>query len=475
MRPRSVAEVAAAVGGDVRNRRDDRAAAAEGVAIDSRSVRPRDLFAALRGERVDGHAFVAAAFERGAAAALVEKGRADAALPGTLVEVEDSRRALLDLARDERSRTTAAVVGITGSTGKTCTKDFTAAVLRERFRTVASTGSFNNEVGLPLTILAGDAGTEAFVCEMGSRGPGHIRLLCEVARPTVGIVTNVGVAHMELFGSPQVLRDAKAELPEAIPTGGVAVLNADDAVVRSYAARTAARVVTYGTREAQVAAREIDVDRESGRAAFRLELASGETARVRLSVPGEHMVPNALAAAATGWSLGVPVEAIAEALASAPVSAGRMAVAEAPGGFRVLDDSYNANPTSMAAALRAARWMAGNDRCVAVLGHMAELGPIEAEEHARIGELAARLGIDELVVVSRAAEGIAIAAEREGVEPSRVRRVAGADEAIEAVRRLVGPGDLVLVKASRAAGLERVAAALREGAAAALPRSEAPA
>jgi UDP-N-acetylmuramoyl-tripeptide--D-alanyl-D-alanine ligase len=456
-----MADLATAVDGTVRG---DGAAVVSGVVVDSRRIRPGDLFVALAGDRTDGHEFVAAALGSGAAGAVVSEewlvsraGRVE----GALVGVADTRRALLDLAADERARDSATVIGITGSTGKTCTKDFTAAVLGQRFRTVASAGSFNNEVGLPLTILSASEDTEVLVCEMGSRGPGHIKLLCDVARPDLGIVTNVGVAHMELFGSPEVLRDAKAELPEALPSGGIAVLNADDAVVRGYAARTAARVVFYGLAEdAGVRAAGVELSRDTGAAAFELRTPSG-TAAVELAVPGEHLVPDALGAAAAGWALGVPVRDIAGALTAARVSAGRMDVFVASGGFRVIDDSYNANPTSMAAALRSARWMAGDGRCIAVLGHMAELGPIEDEEHERIGELCAHLGVDGLVVVGPEGRRIAAGAEREGIEPDRVVTCRDAEEAVRAVASLAGLGDLVLVKASRAAGLDRVTDLLR--------------
>jgi UDP-N-acetylmuramoyl-tripeptide--D-alanyl-D-alanine ligase len=332
--------------------------------------------------------------------------------------------------------------------------------LSRRFRVVASAASFNNEVGLPLTVLRAGPATEALVCEMGSRGPGHIRLLCSVARPHVGVVTNVGVAHMELFGSPEVLRDAKAELPESLPADGVAVLNGDDPVVRTFASRTpAGRVVLFGLSQgADVSAGAVDVDRRTGRARFDL-IAPDGAAAVRLPVPGEHMVANALAAASVGWALGVPVDICAEGLSTAVVSGGRMEVVEAEG-LRILNDAYNANPTSMGAALKAARWMAGRGRCIAVLGYMAELGPIADAEHERIGELVARLGIDLLIVVGDQARRIAAGAQREGVEPDRIVLCDDIAEAAEAVRSVARPGDLVLVKASRVVRLERVVAAL---------------
>jgi UDP-N-acetylmuramoyl-tripeptide--D-alanyl-D-alanine ligase len=464
MRPRTLPGIAAAVGGTLRGGDAGANAVVRGVTTDSRKVAPGDLFVALAGERSDGHSFVSSALAAGAAAVLVSRGHR-VAEGGPLIEVADPGAALLDLARDERSSLRALVVGITGSTGKTCTKDFVAAVLGRRLRVVASPASFNTEVGLPLTILSASEDTEALVCEMGARGPGHIRLLCEVARPHVGVVTNVGVAHMELFGSPDVLRDAKAELPEALPPEGAAILNADDPVVRSYATRTRAQVVTYGVAdaEAQVRATDLSMDRATGRAAFRIVTPAGSVA-VSLPVPGQHMVPDALAAAAVGWFAGLAPEEIGRGLAGAEISAGRMEVFETPDGVRVVDDSYNANPVSMAAGLKAARWMAGDGRCIAVLGHMAELGPISAEEHERAGGLVARLGIQELITVGDDARLIAVGAEREGVEPERIHRSADADEALTWLRRLARPGDLVLIKASRIERLERVAAALRAGA-----------
>jgi UDP-N-acetylmuramoyl-tripeptide--D-alanyl-D-alanine ligase len=466
---RSVEQIAAAVRGTLRGAEPSTSVIARGVAIDSRRVRPGDLFVALAGERVDGRGFVADAIEHGAVAAMVAGVPATAdpqAQSGAvMIEVDDPQRALMDLARTERSSLEgqlAVVVGITGSTGKTCTKDFTAAVLGAEMPVVASEASFNNEVGLPLTILQADDRTRALVCEMGARGTGHLRLLCEVARPSLGVVTNVGVAHLEMFGSVEALREAKAELIEALPASGTAVLNADDPVVRGYSERTAARSVLYGTaREAAVRAEELSIDPGAGTASFKLVTPAG-SAPVTLPVPGEHMVANALAAAAVGWAGGMAPAATAQALHHAVLSGGRMEVRQGPGGLRVINDAYNANPTSMAAALRAARSMAGTGRCIAVLGPMAELGPIAAEEHERVGELLARLRVDVLVTVGVDARAIAFSAEREGVEAESIVRCDDVVQAVEAVRALAGPGDLVLVKASRVARLERVAEALAD-------------
>jgi UDP-N-acetylmuramoyl-tripeptide--D-alanyl-D-alanine ligase len=453
----TLAEIAAAVDGRARG---DGSRRVERVVVDSRDVRPGDLFVALPGEHADGSRFVSEALRDGASGAMVRTGSGPDDT-GAVIEVADPGRALMALAGHHRAALTARVAGITGSTGKTCTKDFAAAVLRQRFDVVASPASFNNEIGLPLTLLAATAATGVVVCEMGSRGPGHIRLLCDIARPEIGVVTNVGVAHMGLFGTPQALRDAKAELPEALPAGGTAVLNGDDPVVRSYAQHTPAAVVMFGqSSDAQVRAEGVELDPASGRARFELWTPDG-SARVVLSVAGAHMVSNALAAAATGWALGLTAPECAEGLRTAEVAGGRMEVVDTPAGIRVIDDAYNANPASMAAALRAARSMAGQGRTIAVLGHMAELGSISPGEHERIGELLARLGIDELVVVGDEARMIAVGAEREGVEPHHIHRVAGAEEAAEVVRMIAAPGDLVLVKASRVERLERVVNALR--------------
>ncbi|MDP8956321.1 MAG: UDP-N-acetylmuramoyl-tripeptide--D-alanyl-D-alanine ligase [Actinomycetota bacterium] len=458
MKARTLAEVAAVTGGTVSA--DAAGREFNSVSIDSRTTRPGDLFVAVVGERSDGHRFVRAAMDAGAAGAMVQRGAPLDDRHG-VVEVEDTRAALLDLARAARSALSATVVGITGSTGKTCTKDFAAAVLRERFNVVASPASFNNEVGLPLTILMAAGDTEVIVCEMGSRGPGHIRLLCDVAQPHIGVVTNVGVAHMELFGSPEVLRAAKRELPESLPQDGVAVLNADDPVVKGYAEHTEGKPLFFGRSiDADVRAKRISVSRQNGRATFDLVTPSG-AASVMLPVPGEHMVSNALAAAAVGTALGLTAEESAVRLESAEVSGGRMEVFKNADDVTVVDDSYNANPTSMAAALKAARWMAGAGRCIAVLGTMAELGAISAEEHRRIGELLVRVGIDVLITVGEEARVIAAGAEREGLERHHIHVCDRVDEAGALVRSLAGPGDLVLVKASRAVGLDRLAHALR--------------
>jgi UDP-N-acetylmuramoyl-tripeptide--D-alanyl-D-alanine ligase len=452
VKPRSLSSVATVTGG----RLAGPDVSVTGVAVDSREIGGGELFVAIAGERADGHDFVSAAFEQGAAAAMVSRDVA----AGPSVVVEDPSRALLELTADERRGMTAVVVGITGSTGKTSVKDFTAAVLSTRYRVAASPRSFNTEIGVPMTLLNAAPEVEAIVVEMGSRGPGHIARLCQVARPVIGAVTNVGPAHMEMFRSMEAVADAKAELVEALPEDGVAVLNADDPVVTGFDRRTPARTLRFGTvAGSDVRGEDLSLDR-AGRASFTLCTAAASE-RVELAVPGEHMAWNALAAAAVGVAVGLTAGECAAGLKEARVSAWRMEVFEGRDGVTVVNDAYNANPTSMAAALKAARWIAADHRCIAVLGAMAELGEISAVEHERAGELVARLGIEPLIVVGPDARLIGVGAVREGVEPDRVIHCRTVEEAIESVRNEARPGDVILVKGSRVAGLERVAEALR--------------
>ncbi len=453
MIPRYLSELASAIGG----RLHGQDVLVRSVVADSRRAVAGSLFVALPGERVDGHAFVEDAVRRGAVAALVR--RPVEGVP--CVVVPDTGAALLELARDERRRRPATrVVGITGANGKTSTKDMTAAVLATRLRVHASPASFNTEVGLPVTILGAAPDAEVIVAEMGARHVGDVALLCEVARPRIVVVTNVGVAHLEVFGSWEAIVEASAEPVEALGPEGLAVLNADDEVVRSYAERTPARVLWFGrSPEADVRAEDVWLD-EEGRARFTL-VAGGDGEPVELAVPGEHMVGNALAAAAVGLALGITPAESAAALKGARISAWRMETFTTAQGVRVVNDAYNANPESMAAALKAARWMARRGRLVAVLGHMAELGPISLEEHERLGELVVRIGVDRLVTVGEPARAIHRAALREGMEPDAAVAVDGPEEAVEALRGWLRAGDVVLVKGSRVVGLEAVAEALR--------------
>ncbi len=455
MRPRSLGDAASAVGGVIAGGADP-SAVVSSVSTDSRDVAPGALFVAIRGERADGHEFVERAVASGAVAAVVARP-----VDAPHVEVDDTVLALLALARDERERTAdVRVLGVTGANGKTSTKDLAAAVLSSRFRTHASPASFNNEIGLPMTLLGATPDTEAIVAEMGARRVGDVALLCDVARPNAVVVTNVGVAHMGIFGSWERIVASAAEPLEALEPSGVAVVNADDPAVRDLVPRTRASVIAFGIdAAADVRAERVELD-AAGRASFELA-TDDERESVSLAVPGEHMVSNALAAAACGVAFGVSIAEAAAALKGARIARWRMEMFTTADGVVVVNDAYNANPESMAAGLKTARWIAREGRLGAVLGHMAELGAIADEEHDRLGELVVRVGVDRLVTVGAQAERIARAAVREGLLPEDAVSVSSAAEAADAVRAWARPGDVVMVKGSRVAALERVAEALR--------------
>jgi UDP-N-acetylmuramoyl-tripeptide--D-alanyl-D-alanine ligase len=429
------------------------------VTLDSRAVAPGDLFVAVVGERVDGHDFLGAAAAAGAVAALGT--RADDALP--TVVVDDPVLALGRLATGVHARLTAGglrTLGITGSSGKTSTKDLLGQVLATAGPTVSPPGSYNNDIGLPLTVLDADEETRFLVLEMGSRGPGHIARLCRIARPQIGVVLNVGSAHLGEFGSPEGTARAKGELVEALPEDGTAVLNADDPRVLGMASRTRARVLTTGRGpDAGVRATRGAVD-EQGRAIFDLQVGE-ETHPVHLQVVGEHQVANALSAAGAALAAGMSPADVAAALSAATArSRWRMEVDRRADGVTVVNDAYNANPESMRAALAALTGLPA-DRRIAVLGAMGELGADAPAEHERLGRDAAAAGIDLIVAVGPdavgIAEGAAAAGRRTGEESVHVPDRAAARELLSEVLR---PGDVVLLKASRAYGLELLAADL---------------
>ena len=455
MIPVTLKEIAEVTGGRLVEADPD--AVVHGVQVDSRKVAAGELFVALPGSRTDGSLFAAAAAEAGAAATLAQEGTVFA---GPRVEVPDPLAALAALGTAVRDRSAAAVVAVTGSNGKTTTKDLLAATLGTRLRTVANQASFNNEVGLPLTLTRIEPDTEAVVVEMGARGPGHIAALASLARPGVGVVLNVGESHLGMFGSREAIAEAKGELVEALPAEGTAVLNADDPQVVAMAERTVARVVAFGRGpSADVRAERVELDAD-GRARFLLHTPAG-TAPATLPAPGEHLVGCALAAAAAAHVLGVGPADVAAGLAAARLSPGRMQVRRRPDGLTVVNDAYNANPSSMAAALKTLAAL-GRDggRTVAVLGEMAELGPTATVEHDRIGRLATRLGIDRLIGVGESGRVMVNAARMEGMWPEEAEAVADPDAALARLTPVLGPADVVLVKASRVVALDRVADAL---------------
>ena len=452
MIPLTLAEVADAVGGELHDVPDPKVPVTGDVELDSRRIRPGGLFVALAGERVDGHEHAAGAVGAGAVGVLAARpvGVPAVVVPDVPAALAELARAVLDRLPD------ITVVGLTGSSGKTSTKDLLAQLLAELGPTVAPPGSFNNELGHPYTVLRSTVDTRYLVLEKSARGIGHVAWLTRIARPRIGVVLNVGTAHLGEFGSRQNIALAKGELVEALPADGVAVLNADDPLVLAMADRTAARVVTVGLADsADVRAADVTLD-ERGTPSYELVTATGSVP-VTLAVHGEHQVGNSLAAAAVALELGMPLPAVADALGRArALSRWRMEVTERPDGVLVVNDAYNANPESMAAALRALTTMARGRRSWAVLGEMAELGASAADEHRRVGELTAELGVDRVVVVGPDAQRL-YAAAREGAV-----HVDDADAAIALLRAQLRPEDVVLVKASRSAGLERVALALAE-------------
>ncbi|MDQ4149453.1 MAG: UDP-N-acetylmuramoyl-tripeptide--D-alanyl-D-alanine ligase, partial [Actinomycetota bacterium] len=406
-----------------------------GAAIDSREVKPGDAFFALEGEWRDGHDFVGDSFRRGAAAAVVRREIPGAG--GPQIVLPDPAEGLRVLAGWVRDVLDPVVVGITGSTGKTSVKDLLFSILSRRAPTVASPRSFNNDLGVPLTLLSSKTETRFVICEMGSRGRGHIKLLCDLARPQVGIVTNVGVAHFEQFGSQDAIAAAKAELVQSLPEGGAAVLNADDPLVMGMGSATHAEVFTFGrSPDAWVRAESVSTDR-IGRPTMRM-VRGREGVWVTLLASGAHQVSNALAASAAALALGLSVEDCREGLESAAISPWRMEV-RTKAGVTFVNDAYNANPTSMASALSTSSGIAGSSgRLIAVLGYMAELGELEVTEHRRVGALAASLA-SKLIVVGERARPIASGATEAGMEDVRV--VDDAESALEAIGPL-RPGDV---------------------------------
>jgi UDP-N-acetylmuramoyl-tripeptide--D-alanyl-D-alanine ligase len=456
--PLSLKDIAAAVGGRLHGVDDAGAQAlvVDGpVVTDSREAGPGGLYIARVGESRDGHEFVPAARDAGAVAAMTTRPVDD--LPCIVVdEIQDGLASLARAVVDRHPDLT--VIGITGSSGKTSTKDLLAAVLSAAAPTVAPVGSLNSEVGVPLTVFRVTPQTRYLVVEMGARGIGHIEYLTTIAPPRIGIELNVGTAHVGEFGSREAIGVAKAELVAALPPGGLAILNADDPVVRAMAARTVARVQLVGTTaEAQVRAEDTSLD-VAGRPTFTVVTPQG-SADVRLPLHGEHHVGNALAVVAAALECGLDLDLTVRALErAAPASRWRMEVTERADGVTVVNDAYNANPDSMRAALKALAAM-GRDasgtprRTWAVLGSMLELGSLSTAEHDAVGRLAVRLNISRLVVVGETARPMATGAQHEGSWGDEVVWVPDAAAAKAVLDRELTSGDVVLFKSSRDAGL----------------------
>lgn len=446
----AISDLQRVVGGElaVRGSRDVTA----GLTTDSRAVVPGCLFWALCGARFDGNSFAAEASRRGAAAVVVSRVEGDFAPGCSVVRVDDALAALQRLASWWRGELEPLlVVGLTGSSGKTSVKDMTAAVLSERYRTCATRGNFNNHIGVPLSILSAEKGVEAAVWEMGMNHAGELAPLCAMVRPHVGVITTIGSAHLEFLGTRDCIAKEKCTVARSLSAEGVMIYPAGDDYAAYIVSQTKATPVSVGGETSPVRALRVRASVEG--TTYDLHIEGLGEIPVSLPVPGAHMVSNSLLAAAVGWKLGCSLRQIAAGLSSATLTKGRLACRKA-GNYTVVDDTYNANPESMKAALETVASLRGSGRCLAVLGKMGELGAAGVAAHAEAGRIAASLGYAAVVVVGAAcAETEALcAAAAEGTEAFLLLSPA---EAAETLRGLMRPGDVILFKGSRSAGMEK--------------------
>jgi len=449
MNPLPLSQIAQLAGGSISS--GDQTVVVNKVSTDSRTLKSSELFVALRGENFDGHNFVESAAQIGAAGAIVESTwNGEIPKNFALIRAKDTLQAYQDLAANYRKSLTLKVVAITGSNGKTSTKDFTAAVLAHRFRVTKTEGNFNNHVGLPRTILEATSADEIGVWEIGMNHPGEIATLAKVAAPDVAIITNIGVAHIEFMGSREKIAEEKAALAEAVGADGAIILNAEDLFTKTIASRARGKVILAGTNSGSIQAAEIT---QSGTGADFTILEGAHRCRAQLSVPGLHMVQNALLAIAAGRIFGLSLEECAAELVAAPLTRARSQIKDI-GGVQFLDDSYNANPDSMKAALRTLVELDADGKRIAVLGEMRELGDQSERGHREVGETAAVLKIDQLIAIGDIAAAIAEAAGQAGLRKTTI--VKSTSEAAEVLGEIAAPGDLVLIKGSRAARTEEV-------------------
>ena len=446
MDPRTLKQIADWVGGKVYGKSGF---TVRHIVTDSRLVRGGDFFVALRGEQFDGHSFLGEAQEAGAAGALVSRVRPD--LVGTSqIEVPDTLRGLQRMAEAYRGELCLKAVAVTGSNGKTSTKEMTASVLGERLSVSKTVGNFNNHIGLPLTILGSSGADQVGVFEMGMNHAGELAPLCEIARPDFAVITNIGVAHIGYLGSRAAIAREKSVVAESVSASGCVVLNANDDFTDWIASRTQARVVRAGINRGELQAREIQ-HTEKGET-FLLTHGS-ENALVKLPVHGEHMVTNACLAAGVGLSFGLTLEEIADGLAKTAIPGNRLKVQKL-GPVLVINDAYNANPESMVAALKTATNFTVRGRKIAALGRMGELGEESAAGHRRVGRAVAELAFDYLITVGEEARLIAQAANGAGLK--RTREASTHEQAVEALLDFLEPGDLLLVKGSLSSAMDRV-------------------
>ena len=449
MNPLTVSQIAQFAGASLES--GDGTVMINKISTDSRTIKPGELFVALRGENFDAHDFVESAAKSLAAGALVDRNWSGHVPRNfALIRATDTLHAYQQLAANYRRSLTLKVLAITGSNGKTSTKDFAASVLARKFRVTKTEGNFNNHVGLPRTILEAKSKDDVAVWEIGMNHPGEIAALSKIAAPGAAIITNIGVAHIEFMGSREAIAKEKGALAEAVQPHGTVILNTDDSFSEEIAARTRAKVVFAGTTGGTV--RAIEVRQSADGSEFTI-LEGAHRCRAQLPVAGLHMVQNALLAVAAGRAFGLSIEECAAGLAAAPLTKARLQIKEV-GGVHFLDDSYNANPDSMKAALRTLVELDTEGKRMAVLGEMRELGAESERGHREVGETAGTLGIDQLITIGDAAEFIAQGARTAGL--NKVSSAQSTAEAADLLGEIAEPGDLVLIKGSRLARTEEV-------------------
>ncbi|NLG86607.1 MAG: UDP-N-acetylmuramoyl-tripeptide--D-alanyl-D-alanine ligase [Firmicutes bacterium] len=459
MQPLTVGEIAKVTGGQVIS--GDASTTVTGVSTDSRQLKPGYLFVALPGERVDGHVFVSPSLKGPAAAAVVSQDKAYICPPGkAIVRVASTGQALLQLAAWYRSKWPVRTVAVTGSTGKTTAKDLTAQVLSCSYRTLKSPGNLNTEVGLPLTLFNLAPEHQVAVVELAMRGPGQIAALTQVARPEVGVITNVGVAHIELLGSQENIARAKGELLENLPSDGLAVLNGDDPLVRNQAVRSRSPVMFFGLGP-NVDFKATNIKAMGTKGLSFIVVGPSGREEIQLPLVGRFNVLNSLAAIAVGHYFGLTLPEMAAALSKVQPVAMRLNLIERSDGTLIIDDVYNANPVSMRGALETLADLAQGRRTVAVVGDMLELGEWGPEAHRQVGEQAAALGVDCLIIGGSLAQQVAQGATDAGMDPSSIFTCCDAAQVAVVAQGQVQPGDVVLVKASRGMQFEQVVTVLK--------------
>ncbi len=429
-----------------------------GVCIDSRVVKPGQLFIALKGDRFDGHDFISQALEAGASGVILSMSHQLRFKNKILIQVEDTLTTLQEIARAHRSRFNIPVIAITGSNGKTTTKEMAASILAHQFRLLTNEGNLNNHIGVPLTLLRLEPIHQVAVIEMGINRSGELRRLCQIAQPQAGLITNIGPTHLEFLGDVEGVARAKAELLEVLEPEGAAILNADDEYFQYLATKVKGGLITFSLRsQADVMASAVVLHPDYG-PTFRLKIRIGSKTgelEVTLSTVGKHNIYNALGAAALGAYMGVDLDMIRQGLEDFKPVSMRSQLSELKG-FRILNDAYNANPASMRSALEALAGLGSSGQRIAVLGDMLELGGPGEVAHRELGREVARAGIQYLITMGSLAEQIAQGALSAGIDDARVIHSQGPEDAAEAVLRVARPGDYILIKGSRKMKMERI-------------------